>query len=465
MTRTRGRPFDYWLYLGILASFAYLTLGDGSLRLLTGDDRLRVVRDVIPILMILAGLQYLVARRPAIPKVPLLGGLVLLLALVAVQVLNPANISTRGTILAMRPHVEWIPFFVFGFVALRSAARLEGLAVVLIICASVNAGVTLVQSGLTPQQLGSWGPGYSELVGSDDELNPVAAARVYVDDSGEERVRPPGLGADGGTSGILGMIAVPLALAVFLGTTTRWRRQLALGALPLLVAGVLASQVRIGVVATVAATLVFFALIPRRPSVGVSPRALGVVAAALAAVVLVSLQGIDLQRLDSISPDQLVSSATSERGTSFGLAGEYLVKYPFGAGLGTAGPGSVTRASRNAGELSGENSFAYLIVEVGVPGLVLIMYLLGVTFVRGRRAIRAAGARDLQVMLAGYVAFLGGCGILWFGGGVTAGPPLATLIWTVAGVISYRELASRGAPVIDFAVAPSLAHKRGFARA
>lgn len=442
MSRRAGRSFEWWLFVGVCVSFGYLMLADGYLRLSTGDDRLRVARDVVPILMILVGLPYMVVHRTRIPRMPMFAGVVVLVLLTAVQVLNPASTSLSATVLAMRPHLEWLPFFIFGFVAISSARRLEILGALIVVCAAVNGAVSLYQSGLTPDQLASWGPGYETLLGAGPEGS-RGEARIYVDSSGVDQIRPPGLGADIGSPGILAVMGLPIALSLVLYARQRLLRWTGLLGIPLMIVGLVTCQVRVAVIAAVVACCAYVVL--PRPQGGTSSRlrAFWVAATLALAVVFIGQQGVDLDRLDSITPDQVFASASSERGGSFSLAVDYVTRYPFGAGLGTAGPGSVTGASRNAGRLSGENSFAYLIVEIGVAGMLLVLGLLVSTVVLGLRTLKRRRGEPAAAMLAGYLAFLIACSVLWLAGGVTAGPPLAPLIWTIVGVVAAMTAQDR----------------------
>src|SRR5262249_4029432 len=84
------------------------------------------------------------------------------------------------------------------------------------VMATMNAVVAAYQTTLSPAQLASWGPGYAALV----KPTGVGSGRVYFAE-GEARVRPPGLGSDGGASGAIGKIALPMCLALLIVTRRR----------------------------------------------------------------------------------------------------------------------------------------------------------------------------------------------------------------------------------------------------
>ena len=66
-------------------------------------------------------------------------------------------------------------------------------------------------------------------------------------------------------------------------------------------------------------------------------------------------------------------------------------QYPLGAGLGTAGPAAATGLGGSAltNTLNAESEFSFLVIEVGVPGMIVLVgfavSLLGMGIVRCRR--------------------------------------------------------------------------------
>ncbi len=110
-----------------------------------------------------------------------------------------------------RQQLEWVPFFFFGYLMIRSKHRFRQLFLILGVIALANGVVGAVQARLSPGQLASWGPGYRELVDG-GEGNGITARTYAVE--GVAHVRPPALGSDAGFGGSVGTLALPGLLAL-----------------------------------------------------------------------------------------------------------------------------------------------------------------------------------------------------------------------------------------------------------
>jgi hypothetical protein len=161
-----------------------------------------------------------------------------------------------------------------------------------------------------------------------------------------------------------------------------------------------------------------------------------VIAAAVLGLVVLALGGYSLGRYSSITPAHLASTFGSQRGASLNLIPAYVTHYPFGAGLGAVGPASTLNASLNTYKLSGENGFTFLIVELGLPGLLCVIALFAVGLRRGARASVARGLAETRLYLAALTAGLIGCSLLWLTGGVLSAPPLSPFVWVALGTIA-----------------------------
>jgi O-antigen ligase len=301
------------------------------------------------------------------------------------------------------------------------------------VAAAINGVVGIIQSTLSPQQLASWGPGYHKLLVSSVGPNGQSyGGATYVTASGQNAVRPPALGGFVGFGGTLGMLALPFALALGVGSKRRYDRIIAVICLPLIIAGVFTSQTRSAVVGAVVIVAAFVVLL----SVRQSARAAPAVFVGVIALGLVLTLGLSLGRYSSIAPAKLVSTFGSARGGSIGLIPRYATTYPFGAGLGTAGPGVVAAASVHAGKLDGENSYTYLIVELGLPGLLCVIALLIAAIRRGGRLVLSRVPPDARLYLAAVTAGLIGCTVESLDGGITSAPPESTFIWLAVGIIA-----------------------------
>ena len=110
----------------------------------------------------------LLARRERV-KLPPLSGWVL--AFVAIVVLEAFNPKTQGLLHALggfRQELQWVPFFFFGYVLIRSKKRLRQLFIILGVIGLANGVVAAYQTSLSPAQLASWGPGLPRARAADD---------------------------------------------------------------------------------------------------------------------------------------------------------------------------------------------------------------------------------------------------------------------------------------------------------
>src|SRR5918999_1539548 len=220
----------YGLTLTLLA--LYVGLADGYLKLSTGVTEISLVRDVL-IAAIAGGALARLLHQRGIPKLPPLTPWVVAFGvIVALQLFNPNTLNTTKALGGLRQHLEWVPLFFFGYLLLRSERSLRNLCILIGIIAAVNGVVGLVQFHLSPDELANWGPGYAERL---QGTGPVSS-RLYIDEMGNERVRPFGLGSDMGFAGTLGVVAAPLVLALL--ATGRLTKRWWLGGL--MAAGVLA---------------------------------------------------------------------------------------------------------------------------------------------------------------------------------------------------------------------------------
>jgi hypothetical protein len=414
----------------------YLGLLDGFLKLKTGSTIATLGRDVLLYSFALGVLVRAMLRRHALPSPPLLFGVVAWVFLCVAQIFNPAAVSLTHAAAAIRQHIEFVPLFFAGYLVLRSKERLAGLFVLLIIVAAVNGVVALVQEHLTPGQLASWGPGYAtEVFGS----GTLSAREFYV--NGVFHVRPPALGGDFGFGGAVGLIALPGTLALLSGgSRLRQSSWVAWLGGPLVILAIATSQARTDVVAAAVALIAFLGLTVT------SRRGATVLVAALALAALSYLgatqliQGTGPNRYSSIAPSKVVSTTVNYRASTLSLIPTYALAFPLGAGMGSAGPaayaavgGAVTGAARG---LDAESEFTFLEIELGLPGLAILLTLTGTVIWFGIRLRRIADPA-LQRALMALTAVSIGVAAVWIVGPVSATSPFAPFFWLCAGTMAY----------------------------
>jgi hypothetical protein len=415
----------------------YLGVLDGFLKLKTGTSAASAARDVL-IYAVAVGWLARASLRGTTIRLPPFGMWVLAYtALVLVQLANPGNVSLSHSVAALKPDLEFVPLFFLGYAVLQTVTRLRTFFVLLLVCAVANGAVAFVQLNLTTSQLASWGPGYAAKVQGTGDVS----GRSYVDDAGEVRTRPFGLGGDAGAGALAGVISVGAALAVLLtasqGRMPYWTLLLTIGPPLALVTG----QGRTALVAGVVAALVFtsLAVTARRlvPSLAAVLLALALVMGTISVVGGSSSSGV-FDRYKTIKPNELVATTQASRGKSLTKAPGLAQDHPLGAGLGLVGPaaGRVSSSELKARGVDGETAFNYLIVELGIPGL-LLLFAFNVRMLA--RAYRVLPRMDPveRTLVSGLVAGLAGIFIMWISGAPLAISPTAPYFWFAAGGLGY----------------------------
>jgi hypothetical protein len=433
------------LELTVVILALYLGLLDGPVKLASGGhEAATVFRDVMIFAVSLGAVLRLLAKKEPIRLPPLSGWVVLFVAIVLAEALSP---NTHGILKALggfRQQLEFVPFFFFGYVLMRSKERFRKLFIVLGVIALANGIVSTYQTKLSPGQLASWGPGYSELVFGTQTtgVKGGSAARQYLSE-GVAHIRPPGLGKDAGFAGGVGLIALPCTLAL-LATGGRRKRRVAvllcLGALLAVVTGLGRLQVVGGVLAMIA-----FAVLSasagrriRRPLMAL----LGILVLAIPlGAVLVSVESPGtFNRYAEIAPGNAVSSKDKKTSELTKLPHDLSVE-PFGFGLATAGAaagfgGRVTEELEGHG-VGTETQYNFVGAELGVPGLVLWVGLLLDLILLSARRLKHIADVELRIDLAGVFAVLISLLIIGISGPVMGSSALGSFFWFTAGIGAY----------------------------
>lgn len=424
-----GRP--------LIIFMLYITLVDGYLKLKTGSAVIVVGRDVL-LAAIAAGMltRAVIRRDMSIP--PLTAAVVLYVAIVLVQIAHPDAVSLRHSIEGLRPHLEWVPLFFIAFAYLRTASRLRTLFMLLLVVTSINGVVALVQYQLTPQQLAGWGPGYRDRIYG---ANGIAGRTAFNSRTGLTKVRPFALGSDTGFGGSLAVLAGPAALALF---TARRRRATTGRLLAALSAGgvllaLVTSQARITLVLAAVGLFAYAALgsLSRQRARLLAGLLVGAAMAWLALSLISARTDVSVfDRYDSIAPNRVVDTALNYKNDTFRVTRDYFSEIPFGAGLGNVGPGA-SGLPASSESYNGESEFNFLLVELGIPGLIVVTgLLLGLLLLAFTRVPRVEDD-DLRPLLAALAASLAATLFGFAGAPVTAGTPLGPFVWMSGGALAY----------------------------
>jgi hypothetical protein len=423
----------------------YIGLADGYLKLSTGSSHITLVRDLLMYSVVVGALVRLAVRREALRWPPLSGWIVAWTVVVLVQIANPADGTLQHSFASVRPHLEWVPLFFFGYAVMRSKGRIRAFLYLLVAIAAINGVVGLVQLNLSKEQLAAWGPGYEKAINGEGE-NEVSG-RGFTDENGEEHNRPFALGGDSGFGGILGMFAVPAALALLVLTRRPGSRAL----VALLSAGtilaVATSASRTAVLGSIIAVFAFAGLT-------VTSRAGLRTVLALALALFVAYGTITLlnssahqgsfDRYNSIkNPGEAISTAYNYRSSTLAKVPTYIGQIPFGGGIGSAGPAG-SYAGGNEIKRDAESEPTFLVIELGFPGLVVMYGLVFTMFYLSITRIRRIVDYETRILLTGVAAPLFANFLTGLAGINSANVPPAPYLWFSAGILSFWLLAKNG---------------------
>jgi len=420
----------YALSLALL--LVYVGTADGYLKLRFNSDAFLLIRDALLYAIVAGALMRVVVRRGRVRLPPMTAWVAAWVIIVLVELLNPANGTVAHSIQAVRPHLEFVPLFFFGYFIMRTTGRLRGFLVLLAFVAAINGLVNVIQFNLSPEQLASWGPGYA------NRINGVGvSARGFLDAGNVLRTRPFGLGSDIGFGGAVCLIAAAAAMALLYDR----RGRALLPAIALMAAvslGIVTSQARVVVVGSIISVIAFFIMTTS------TRRWLGTLAAATVVVtvmflVIGSLTGNannTFDRYGSIAPNEVLRTTYEYRKDTLSLIGTYATSFPLGAGLGVVGPGG-SPAGGNGRSLNGESEYTFLLIETGVPGLLVIAGFNLLLLRMIVRRIRRLKDRDTQILLAAIAAPLFALVISWVVGASTASTPGSPYMWFAAGILVY----------------------------
>lgn len=425
------------LEITVTGILLYLLLIDGPVKMLTSQrEETRLLADAVILAVCIGAGMRIVVQRQRIVLPPLSGWVIAWVALVVVNAFNPKTQGILAVLGGFSQLLQFVPFFFFGFVLMRSKRRFRQLFIIVGVAATASGLVAAYQTTLTPSQLSSWGPGYQMLIHPEH-----GTGRVYFSE-GEARVRPPGLGSEAGSSGGLGHVALPMCLALV--AITRGRKKwiallLALGSMMAVVVGLGRLQL-IGAALGVVAFTGLAALAGRHFSRTVGAMlAIVVLAIPVGALLVSSLHSGTFKRYESINGS---SQTVFHKENAYSKVPEYVAGSPLGYGLGNSGSVSGLGGAKNTDLLEGhgltsETEYNVLVKELGAPGLILwplIVIYVSLLIVRRIRSIRDP---ELAVCLAGALASFPPLIIEGSSGFVSGSLAGGAFYWFALGVAAY----------------------------
>lgn len=424
--------FSPRLEVSLLLLCLYLGLLDGYVKLATGVGELTFVRDLLLYAIAAGALIRIVVGRRSVKLPPMSVWAIAVAVIALAQVVNPETRGVEGALAGFRQQIEFVPLFFLGWAVLITKPRIVTMLWVLAAIAALNGLVSAAQFNLTPDEFAAWGPGYAERVLGTGGTT----IRYFVDEIGQTRVRPFGLGSDLGAGGSFGVVAIAAAAALV--ATQRGGRRVGAGVLLLgTFLTLAASQSRSSIAAAAVTFLVFLWL-------SASSKRAGAVFLTLTVSVVCGYAGYTLLAETSgeaafsrvtttFSSQEGIVSGLSERSASWPAFVENLREVPLGAGLASVGPAST--AVGGAVPRNAESQANFSLVETGVPGLIWFYGFLFALLWYGARVRRVRDA-ELRILLAAAVAPVIGIAQLALTGPVTVQPPLGPYLWIVAGLIS-----------------------------
>lgn len=422
------------LYLGLLEGPVKLGSGGGALA--------SASRDVLIFAVSLGAVVRILASRERVRLPPLSGWVVAFAALVLVESFNPHTHGVLKVLGGFRQQLEWMPFFFFGYLLMRSKERFRKYFLLLGVIALANGVVGTYQSRLSPTQLASWGPGYQELAKGGGAKG--LGGRSYRSE-GVARVRPPALGSEAGFGGGVGVLALPAILALLAAVRTRRRwvvTLLCLGAL----AGVATSASRTAVIGTSVAMLGFALLSlsagrrARRPLVALLV-VIGLAVAVFSVLAATEGAGVFSRYATIASPEKAATTSVDTKERTLTQIPSDIANEPFGAGLAVVGAatgfGGVNKVTIEEHSASAESQYNSVVLELGVVGLLLWVALtikLAALVVRGLRRIEDLELRiDLAAVFAVPLAYV----VMGFSGPTTYTSPAGPAFWFAVGIAAY----------------------------
>jgi hypothetical protein len=177
----------------------------------------------------------------------------------------------------------------------------------------------------------------------------------------------------------------------------------------------------------------------RRRVAGLLGVATGAVVGVLVIQALVGSGGASTLRYQGLDPAHFVGTLDKARGRGIAAIPGNIADYPLGAGLATAGPASGTVSGGNnlVGVVDTESELSFLVVETGIPGMLLLPGFLLALIVISFRRLRRERNRENQVLLAAIVAPLVGMLPLFVTSALSPTIPAGPYLWASAGILSY----------------------------
>ena len=431
--------------------FAYLTI-EGFLKMLSSYNRVvHVGMDIV--VLSLAGwlvLEAVVKRRAWLPHLPYARLITFYAMWVALQLLNPYSPGLVPSIAAFKIHLTMIPLYFIAATTFEEPRDVLRFLTGIVVISMLPFIMALVQYAMGPASVLDMSPRYWQNIS-------------YFHDW-----RPFGTSAVPGGSSVFAFIVAPLAMVLLIQPNARpGLRWMAVIAIALAAGTFIVSGVRQTFLGCIMSLLTMSALM--------AARGRGRGAVALAAMMMVGMAVfLGVQTLlrpmateavarDTRSPDIWRERDVTERLGSVVDTDLYrtarqnpipgivqrAIRYPFGAGLGRTGSAAgafsaqYERDPRNAAlqrEVGwSDNFFADMIVETGLPGMIMMTIVLLGLMLHAFRLARSAENQTIAAFAGVMTGFYFAIFVMSWGSQPLMGNPITAYFWLLSGMLSACE--------------------------
>lgn len=426
----------------ILFLFIYIAF-DGFIKNLTlYSPGFHVAKDVFLIIIFLVYLiSRIIKKEPLFPSTPLNIPILIFVIICFLQFFNPATHPIIG-LGGIKTHVLPIVLLPLSFYLFTSKKQINQFIIVLIILGTIVAAYSFVQYAQGPESVAKLGPGFANVV-----YNRAALWKSTTTNS--LNFRPFSTTQDCGAAAMYYLITIPLALAFLLTEQSSGRRKaLLIASMALLCLALVLSGVRAAWFASIIGLLLFGLLSKKiRPFFIII--FFGATTIYLAA--FLSKGGIIERIINTANPWQTFMETRGLNVTT------YLVwainAYPFGRGLGRAGPGEVVFTKwfpQETGSFAGsDNYFLVMIYETGIIGALAILGISLAILYYGYRIYSQLQDKDLKWISVGIMAAFVAMLLTWLAGPTLISNPASFYFWFLSGML--LKLKYIGASESDFA--------------
>jgi hypothetical protein len=454
------------LWLGRRMASALLILGylsiEGFLKLLSNYNRIvHVGLDLI--VLSLAGyliLQAIMERRAALDELPYTKLILIYGLWMFLQLLNPYSPGIIQSVAAFKIHLTMVPLYFIAATLFRTPQDVVKFLFGMTLISLIPSAMALAQYALGPASV--------------LDLSP----RFWANISYYHEWRPFGTSAVPGGASVFAFLLAPLTIALLIAPVRKSMKPIAILAILMAAATFVVSGVRQVLLGCVLTIVVMMVLMISRES-----RKIGMVMTLLAILgfggyvgVATFLRPMATEAIlrDPRAPeiwrqrDVTQRIFTLTRGSSYLQARDNPMRiityrathYPFGAGLGRTGStlgafkeqvnaDATSRGTQADVGWTADNFFADMIVEGGIPALIMIMWILIGMMVRAVRLARRAQDPIIIPTAAALAGFYISILAMSYGSQPLLGNPITAHFWFFCGLcaamqrIEHHEVAQR----------------------